>query len=70
MLQANPGLTPDQIKTLLETSATLMPGFALHEVGAGYLNAYDAVTQALALGAAVTRVEERATLLAPAGAPQ
>jgi len=69
MLEANPGLTPDQIKTLLEASATPMPDYALHEAGAGYLNAYNAVTQALALGATVTHVEEQATLLTPAGAP-
>ena len=48
MLEANPGLTPDQVKALLEASATPMSGYALYEVGAGYLNAYDAVTQALA----------------------
>ena len=47
-----------------------MPGYALHEVGAGYLNAYDAVTQALALGATVIRVAESTALRAPAGAPQ
>ena len=47
MLEANPGLTPDQVKALLESSATPMSGYALFEVGAGYLNAYDAVTQAL-----------------------
>jgi len=47
MLEANPGLTPDQVKALLESSATPMSGYALYEVGAGYLNAYDAVTQAL-----------------------
>ena len=48
MLEANPGLTPDQVKALLESSATPMSGYALYEVGAGYLNAFDAVTQALA----------------------
>ncbi len=48
MLEANPGLTPDQVKALLEASATPMSGYALYEVGAGYLNAFDAVTQALA----------------------
>lgn len=30
MLEANPGLTPDQVKALLEASATPMPGFAVH----------------------------------------
>ena len=65
MLEANPALTPDQVKTILQTSATPMPGYAMHEVGAGYLNAYNAVTQVLALR--VTRFEESAAILAPAG---
>src|SRR5256712_3291507 len=65
MLEANPALTPDQVKTILQTSATPMPGYAMHEVGAGYLNAYNAVTQVLALR--VTRFEETAALPAPAG---
>jgi len=43
MLEANPALTPDQVKTVLTSSATPMPGYAEHEVGAGYLNAYAAV---------------------------
>lgn len=43
MLEANPALTPDQIKAALESTATPMPGYQPHEVGAGYLNAYRAV---------------------------
>jgi serine protease AprX len=43
MLEANPTLTPDQVKAALEQSATPMPGYQRHEVGAGYLNAYEAV---------------------------
>jgi len=43
LLEANPALTPDQVKTTLQTSATPMPGYQQHEVGAGYLNAYQAV---------------------------
>src|SRR5882672_5387073 len=43
MLEANSALTPDQVKTTLQTSATPMPGYQQHEVGAGYLNAYQAV---------------------------
>jgi serine protease AprX len=42
MLEANPMLTPDQIKAALEQTATPMAGYQRHEVGAGYLNAYDA----------------------------
>jgi serine protease AprX len=44
MLQANPGLTSDQVKSVLQTTATPMAGYALHEVGAGYVNAPGAVT--------------------------
>lgn len=43
MLEANPDLTPDQVKAVLESTATPMPGFQRHEVGAGYLNALEAV---------------------------
>jgi serine protease AprX len=44
MLEANPALTPDQVKSALELTATPMPGYQQHEVGAGYLNAYEAVS--------------------------
>ncbi len=43
MLEANPALTPDQVKSVLEATATPMPRYQPHEVGAGYLNAYEAV---------------------------
>jgi serine protease AprX len=49
MLEANPLLTPDQIRSALEETATPMPGYAVHEVGAGFLNAYGAVASALSL---------------------
>ena len=44
MLEANPALTPDQVKSVLEVTATPMPRYQQHEVGAGYLNAYEAVS--------------------------
>jgi serine protease AprX len=44
MLEANPALTPDQIKSTLAASATPMAGYEGYQVGAGYLNAYQAVT--------------------------
>jgi serine protease AprX len=47
MLEANPALAPDQVKTILTNSATPMPGYAEYQAGAGYLNAYQAVTAAL-----------------------
>jgi serine protease AprX len=43
MLEANPELTPDQVKSALQSTATPMPGYQPHEVGAGYLNAFEAV---------------------------
>ena len=49
MLEANPGLTPDQIKTMLQETASPMLGYSNYEVGAGYLNTYAAVQMA-ALG--------------------
>jgi serine protease AprX len=43
MLDADPTLTPDEIKQILIDTATRMPGYADHEVGAGYVNVYAAV---------------------------
>jgi serine protease AprX len=43
MLDADPTLTPDEIKEILTSTATKMPGRADWEVGAGYLNSYAAV---------------------------
>lgn len=49
MLDANPLLTPDQVKQILIDTATAMPGYAEWEVGAGYVNAWAAVDQAFDL---------------------
>jgi len=46
MLEANPALTPDQVKTILEETASPMLGYSRYEVGAGYLNTYAAVQKA------------------------
>ncbi len=43
MLDADPTLTPDQIKTFLTDTASMMPGYEEYEVGAGYVNAFAAV---------------------------
>jgi serine protease AprX len=43
MLEANPLLSPFQVKSVLENTATAMPDYAVWEVGAGYVNAYKAV---------------------------
>jgi serine protease AprX len=38
LLEANPALTPDQIKKTFEDTATPMAGYAKHQDGAGFLN--------------------------------
>jgi serine protease AprX len=43
MLEANPSLSPVQVKQILQNTATNMPGMEPWEVGAGYVNAYAAV---------------------------
>lgn len=43
MLEANPLLSPEEVKTILQETATNMPGHEAWEVGAGYVNAYAAV---------------------------
>jgi serine protease AprX len=47
MLEANPNLTPLQIKDIIQETATNMPGYQSWEVGAGHVNAYAAVAGAL-----------------------
>ena len=46
MLQANPSLTVDQIKRILQQTATPMLSYSQYEVGAGCLNTYAAVRMA------------------------
>ena len=46
MLEANPDLSPAQIKDILQRSATPLPKYFAHEVGAGMLNTYAAVIEA------------------------
>ncbi|MDQ0483145.1 S8 family serine peptidase [Guptibacillus hwajinpoensis] len=46
MLEANPSLSPDKVKEILQATATNMPGYEAWEVGAGYLNAYASVDAA------------------------
>ncbi len=47
LLQANPSLTADQVKTTLQQTASRMPGFEDFEVGSGYVNAYAAIDKVL-----------------------
>ncbi len=46
MLEANPNLTPAQVRDILQRSATPLPPYYLYEVGAGMLNAQAAVLEA------------------------
>jgi serine protease AprX len=46
MYEANPNLTPAQVKDILERTAANMSGRAPWEVGAGHVNAYAAVAEA------------------------
>ena len=45
MLDANPSLTPAQIKDILQRTATPMPPYYAHETGAGMLNIHAAVLE-------------------------
>ncbi|WP_052948641.1 S8 family serine peptidase [Mesobacillus campisalis] len=43
MIEADPTLSPAEIKEIIRKTATNMPGYESWEVGAGYVNAYAAV---------------------------
>lgn len=46
MLEANPGLTPPQVKDILQRTATPLPPYYTHEAGTGMLNVHAAVLEA------------------------
>jgi serine protease AprX len=46
MLEANPGLAPQQVRDILQRTATPLPNYFEHEVGAGMLNVDAAVLEA------------------------
>ena len=46
MLEVNPGLTPAQVKEILQRTATPLPPYYAYEVGAGMLNVHAAVLEA------------------------
>ena len=45
MLEANPNLSPAQIRDILQRTSTPLPPYYLHEVGAGMLNAHASVLE-------------------------
>ncbi|TLS36074.1 S8 family serine peptidase [Pseudalkalibacillus caeni] len=49
ILEADKTLSPLEVKKIIEDTATPMSGYASWEVGAGYVNAYDAVEKAFKL---------------------
>ncbi|HYO62509.1 MAG TPA: S8 family serine peptidase [Pyrinomonadaceae bacterium] len=46
LLEANPSLTPAQVRDILQRTATPLPNYYSHEVGAGMLNAHAAALEA------------------------
>ena len=62
MLEANPNLTPAQVKDIIERTATNMTGRLPWEAGTGHVNAYAAVAEAAGLrndfGATVNALRE------------
>ncbi len=46
MLEANPNLTPAQVKDILQRTATPLPPYHVYEVGSGMLNVHAAVLEA------------------------
>lgn len=73
MLDADPTLTPDEIKQILIDTATRMPGYQDHEVGSGYINAHAAVDKVFNRNKAYTNRQEvsyNATLTPVNLAPQ
>ncbi|KGQ18581.1 Peptidase S8/S53 subtilisin kexin sedolisin [Lysobacter dokdonensis DS-58] len=74
MLEANPHLTPAQVKDIVERTATNMTGRLSWEAGAGHINAYAAVAESSAVrygwGSTVNFLREfnANALLAPGGA--
>ena len=58
MLDADPTLTPDEIRSILTSTASRMPGREEWEVGAGYVNAHAAVDKVFNRGKAYRNIQE------------
>lgn len=58
MLDADPSLSADEIKQILIETATAMPGYQDHEVGAGYINAHAAVDKVFNRSKSYTNLQE------------
>ncbi|WP_409252802.1 S8 family serine peptidase [Bacillus sp. SCS-153A] len=61
MLEAQPELHPDVVLELLEKTADPMEGYQYHEVGAGYVNAYEAVAVAEKTSAKIGKYRDKQT---------
>ena len=58
MLDADPSLSPDQIRDILTSTASRMPGREEWEVGAGFVNAYAAVDKVFNRSKAYRNIQE------------
>jgi len=58
MLDADPTLTPDEIKQILTDTASKMPGYEDYEVGSGFINAYAAVDKVFNRSRAYRSIQE------------
>jgi serine protease AprX len=61
MLEAKPGLHPDVLLNLLQSTAESMDGYAYHEVGAGYVNALEAVKAAERTSTKLGKYKDKST---------
>lgn len=61
LLEANPDLSPAEVKSIIQNTATNMSGYETWEAGAGYVNAYAAVDAAFTNHAYGTTVNANRT---------
>jgi serine protease AprX len=58
MLDADPTLTPDEVRSILTSTASKMPGREEWEVGSGYVNAHAAVDKVFNRGKAYKNIQD------------